>query len=87
MNTERIFIQNIESEWLDNNNVLLDVLRLDELHPVVSGNKWFKLTNYLQKAGQEGHKTVATFGGAFSNHIIATAFACKEKGLHSIGFI
>lgn len=87
MNTERIFIQNIESEWLDNNNVSLDVLRLDELHPVVSGNKWFKLKIYLQKAEQEGYSTVATFGGAFSNHIIATAFACNEKGLHSIGFI
>lgn len=87
MNTERIFIQNIESEWLKDSNVMLDVLRLDELHPVVSGNKWFKLKNYLQKAQQEGYKTVATFGGAFSNHIIATAFACNEKKLHSIGFI
>ncbi len=87
MNTERIFIQNIESEWLKDSNVMLDILRLDELHPVVSGNKWFKLKNYLQKSQQEGYKTVATFGGAFSNHIIATAFACKESGLQSVGFI
>lgn len=87
MNTERIFVQNIESEWLKDSNVMLDILRLDVMHPVVSGNKWFKLKYYLQKALQEGYKTVATFGGAFSNHIIATAFACKESGLQSVGFI
>ena len=87
MNTERIYVQNIESGWLKSNKVVLDVLRLDELHPVVSGNKWFKLKYYLQQATHQGCNTVATFGGAFSNHIIATAFACKQGGLQSIGFI
>ncbi|MCY7423239.1 MAG: pyridoxal-phosphate dependent enzyme [Chitinophagaceae bacterium] len=87
MLTERIYVQNIESAWLENNHVFLDVLRLDELHPVVSGNKWFKLKYYLQQAISQGYNAVATFGGAFSNHIIATAFACKQQGLHSIGII
>ncbi len=87
MNTERIYVQNIESAWLQSNKVVLDVLRLDDLHPVISGNKWFKLKYYLQQATYAGYNTVATFGGAFSNHIIATAFACKQGGLLSIGFI
>lgn len=64
----------------------VDVLRLDLLHPVVSGNKWFKLKHYLAEAESQ-QKTVLTFGGAFSNHIVATAFAAKEKGLKSIGVI
>jgi 1-aminocyclopropane-1-carboxylate deaminase len=82
-----IYTQNISAKWLRDNEVSLDVLRLDEMHPIVSGNKWFKLKYYLQQAIDEGKNTVATFGGAYSNHIIATAYACKEAGLKSIGFI
>lgn len=57
------------------------------MHPVVSGNKWFKLRYYLEEAKLSGKDTVATFGGAYSNHIVATAFACKDSGLKSIGII
>jgi 1-aminocyclopropane-1-carboxylate deaminase len=65
----------------------VDILRLDRLHPVVSGNKWFKLKYYLKDAITQQKTTIATFGGAYSNHIVATAFAAKEVGLKSIGFI
>lgn len=64
-----------------------DVLRLDQLHPVVSGNKWFKLQHYLQQAGAEGKRIILTYGGAYSNHIVATAAATRERGLQSIGVI
>ena len=50
------------------------VLRLDLVHPVVSGNKWFKLKEYMAEAKQL-KKVLLTFGGAFSNHIVATAAA------------
>jgi len=60
------------------------VLRLDLLHPVISGNKRFKLKNYLADAGG---KTLLTFGGSYSNHIVATAAAAQEHGLVSIGVI
>ncbi|MFN2456694.1 MAG: 1-aminocyclopropane-1-carboxylate deaminase/D-cysteine desulfhydrase [Chitinophagaceae bacterium] len=63
------------------------VLRLDLIHPVISGNKWFKLQPYLTEAKQQNKKAILTFGGAFSNHIIATAAACKLIGLKSIGII
>ncbi len=83
---ENITLQPIHANWLAP-NILLDVLRLDKIHPVVSGNKWFKLKYYLQDAMQKGYGTIATFGGAYSNHIVATAFACKEHGFKSIGII
>src|SRR3954471_18927560 len=63
------------------------VLRLDRIHPVVSGNKWFKLKGYLKDAKEKNFKRVVTFGGAYSNHIIATAFAAREEGLSSTGII
>jgi 1-aminocyclopropane-1-carboxylate deaminase len=65
----------------------VDVLRLDLIHPHISGNKWFKLQEYLREAQQLNKTTIATFGGAFSNHIIATAAACKLAGLNAIGII
>lgn len=64
-----------------------DVLRLDELHPVISGNKWFKLEPYLKQAVQQNKKGIITWGGAWSNHIVATAAACKAANLQSVGII
>jgi 1-aminocyclopropane-1-carboxylate deaminase len=65
----------------------VDVLRLDLIHPIISGNKWFKLKEYLKEAGALHKKTILSFGGAFSNHIVATAAATKQAGLQSIGII
>ncbi len=85
LNASYIQIQSLKSGlW---KNVETDVLRLDLLHPIISGNKWFKLKYYLQEAKNSGQNTIATFGGAYSNHIVATAFACKQAGLNSIGII
>ena len=49
LHLEKVFTQTIEADWL-RDNTKLDVLRLDEIHPVISGNKWFKLKYYLQQA-------------------------------------
>ena len=72
---------------LKNSDYELDVLRLDLLHPEISGNKWFKLKYNLEEAKKQGKKKLLTFGGAFSNHIAATAVACEEAGLQAIGII
>lgn len=69
------------------NNILVDMLRIDKVHKYVSGNKWFKLKYNLIKAKEEGYSTLLTFGGAFSNHVHATAVAAKEMGFKSIGII
>ena len=65
----------------------IDVLRLDRIHSLVSGNKWFKLKYYLQQAMAEKKKGIISFGGAWSNHILSVAAVCKELGLSSIGII
>ncbi len=65
----------------------VDVLKLQEVHPVVSGNKWYKLKYYLQEAVERGYTKIITRGGPYSNHIIATAWAARELGLGSIGII
>ncbi|MEZ5035724.1 MAG: pyridoxal-phosphate dependent enzyme [Chitinophagaceae bacterium] len=72
---------------LQEKNITLDVLRLDTIHPVISGNKWFKLKYYLEEAKLESKKTLLSFGGAWSNHILATAAAARLVGLNSIGLI
>ncbi|MBS1599115.1 MAG: pyridoxal-phosphate dependent enzyme [Bacteroidetes bacterium] len=64
-----------------------DVLRLDKIHPIISGNKWFKLKTYFDDAAQKEYETIITFGGAYSNHVIAAAYAAKESGFKSIGII
>ncbi len=63
------------------------VLRLDQIDDGVSGNKFFKLKYNLKAAKESGKKTILTFGGAFSNHIHATASAAHAAGLPSIGVI
>lgn len=65
----------------------VDLLRLDSLHPIVSGNKFYKLRFYIAAAIENGVATVASFGGPYSNHIVALAFTAKEAGLKSIGYI
>lgn len=72
---------------LEKAGVRLLVKREDMNHPFVSGNKWWKLRYNLEEALGSGHKTILTFGGAFSNHIYAAAAAAKAAGLESIGIV
>ncbi|MCH7307672.1 pyridoxal-phosphate dependent enzyme [Acinetobacter sp. NIPH 1852] len=67
--------------------VQLTIKRLDQIHPRISGNKFFKLKYNLLAAQQQGLKQVLTFGGAYSNHIAATAYAAQHFGFDSIGII
>jgi len=68
-------------------SVQVTVKRLDLIHPHISGNKFFKLKYNLLAAQQQGFSQVLTFGGAFSNHIAATAYAGQRFGFQSIGLI
>jgi 1-aminocyclopropane-1-carboxylate deaminase len=65
----------------------ITVKRFDEMHPTINGNKWFKLMFNLDEMKRRGAKQLVTFGGAFSNHIYATAATAKELGLHAVGII
>lgn len=63
------------------------VLRLDLMHPHLQGNKWFKLKYNLQQARREGKTTLLTFGGAYSNHLRATAAAGHYFGFRTVGYV
>lgn len=80
-------IQKINSDLFSEKKVDVSVLRLDLIHPQISGNKWFKLKYNLEEAKRLGYDTILTFGGAFSNHIHATAVACNQARFKSIGVI
>jgi 1-aminocyclopropane-1-carboxylate deaminase len=67
--------------------VSVAIKRLDRVHPLASGNKFFKLKYNLVQAKREGKKKILTFGGAYSNHIYATASACHAARFESIGII
>ena len=85
MNIDNIYIQDISQ--ICDNKLNINILRADVLDPVVSGNKWFKLQFYVNDAIAAGKTTLATFGGPYSNHIIATAKYGAGMGLKTVGFI
>jgi 1-aminocyclopropane-1-carboxylate deaminase len=85
MNINNIYIQDISE--LSNNTLNINILRADVIDPVVSGNKWFKLQFYVKDAISAGKTTLATFGGAYSNHIVATSKYGASMGLKTVGFI
>jgi 1-aminocyclopropane-1-carboxylate deaminase len=88
MNIENFIPTNtISLDTVAYNNTVLHILRLDKIHSIVSGNKFFKLKYNLEEALKKNHKQILTFGGAFSNHIAATAKAAQLMGLQSVGVI
>ena len=68
-------------------NIQVDVKRDDMIHPFISGNKWRKLKYIIEKAKAEKATHLVTFGGAWSNHILATACICASIGFKSTAYI
>lgn len=87
LNENNYTIDALSLPFIQKAKLTASVIRLDKVHPVVSGNKWFKLKEYLHEATKGFKKVIVTFGGAFSNHIIATAAACNQQGLQPVGII
>lgn len=87
LDIHKAVVQPLHDKRFEDLHIQLNVLRLDLIHPIVSGNKWFKLKYYLQQAAQNNYTTIATFGGAFSNHILATAYACNKQSTKCVGYI
>ncbi len=80
-------LQELHSSFLDEADVRLYVKRDDLIHPQFGGNKWRKLKYNLIHARKNNYDTLLTFGGAWSNHIYATAAAARHFGFNSIGII
>ncbi|WP_430424076.1 1-aminocyclopropane-1-carboxylate deaminase/D-cysteine desulfhydrase [Maribacter litoralis] len=79
--------QFVELPLFAEKNITVVIKREDLLHPFISGNKFRKLKYNILAAQAQGKSTILTFGGAYSNHIAATAYAAKEHGLRAIGVI
>lgn len=77
----------IHSDFLEARNIKLFIKRDDLIHAEVSGNKWRKLKYNIELCRSKKKAGVLTFGGAFSNHLVATAAACQLAGLKSIGIV
>ena len=86
-NADLITIDPVIRPIFKQKDILVYVLRLDKCDPVVSGNKWFKLRFYLEEAIKSNKKTIVTYGGPWSNHLVATAAASKKMGLKSLGYV
>jgi len=79
--------QKVELTVLEEYGISLYLKREDQIHPLISGNKYRKLKYNLKKAKEDNHRTLLTFGGAYSNHISAVAYAGKKFGFQTIGVI
>ena len=77
----------MQHELLVQKGISLSVLRLDKIHPVISGNKLFKLHYFIESIDDNKVPEIITFGGAYSNHLVATAYACKLKQLPCTGIV
>ena len=81
------FISPVLNRTAQDMNINFSMLRLDAIHPHISGNKLFKLHFFLEEALSSDHKTILTFGGAYSNHLAAAAYAAAILNIHSIGIV
>ncbi|WP_111624892.1 1-aminocyclopropane-1-carboxylate deaminase/D-cysteine desulfhydrase [Arenibacter echinorum] len=79
--------QEVDLSILNKKQITLVVKREDLIHPFISGNKYRKLKYNILEAKQRGLDTILTFGGAYSNHIAATAYAGNLYGIKTIGVI
>lgn len=82
-----VSLDDISSFYSQAAGIHISMLRLDKLHPVISGNKWYKLRYNLVAALQGGYRQLITFGGAYSNHLVATAAAAQLNGLAAVAVV
>ncbi|SMB86250.1 pyridoxal-5'-phosphate-dependent enzyme, beta subunit [Hymenobacter roseosalivarius DSM 11622] len=82
-----IILQELDEPTARHHGIRLILLRDDLKHPELPGNKWRKLKYNLLEARAQGHDTLLTFGGAFSNHLAAVAAAGRLYGFRTIGVV
>ena len=80
-------LSKVETSWTKEYSIELWMKRDDLIHPLISGNKWRKLSGILSHYNGTGYKGIITYGGAFSNHLVATAVSCAIMGTPCTGVI
>lgn len=86
-NTDLSLVQQLEIRNCSNETFHIDVKRDDLIDDLVSGNKWRKLKYNVLAAKNQKKESILTFGGAYSNHLVAAAKACSMAGIKSIGIV
>ncbi|QHS56146.1 pyridoxal-phosphate dependent enzyme [Mucilaginibacter sp. 14171R-50] len=80
-------VQQINNTLFIDKGLKVFIKRDDLIHPMISGNKWRKLKYVLRSARAQNKTHLVTFGGAFSNHLLATAAAAAKFGFKATGFV
>jgi len=80
-------VHQLKNELFDKQDLQVFIKRDDLIHPLISGNKWRKLKYILKNALERNKTHLVTFGGAFSNHLLATAATGAKFGFKSTGFV
>ncbi|MFJ7311441.1 1-aminocyclopropane-1-carboxylate deaminase/D-cysteine desulfhydrase [Pseudomonas sp. NPDC098747] len=80
-------LEPLHLDWLTAANVEVAILRLDQIDPLISGNKWFKLVEHLKDADRAGAEGIISLGGPHSNHLHALAAAGKRLGFETVGLL
>ena len=80
-------LEHLHLDWLTSAGVDVAILRLDQIDPLISGNKWFKLVEHLKAADRAGAEGIISLGGAHSNHLHALAAAGKRLGFKTVGLL
>jgi len=80
-------VHQINDKLFDERGLKVFIKRDDLIHPIISGNKWRKLKYILKRAQSENKNHLVTFGGAYSNHLLATAAAAAKFGFTSTGLV
>jgi 1-aminocyclopropane-1-carboxylate deaminase len=80
-------LERFHLDWLTQSGLEVAILRLDQIDPLISGNKWFKLIEYFKAADLAGAEGIISLGGAHSNHLHALAAAGKRFGFSTVGLL
>src|ERR1700761_3278702 len=80
-------VHQLQDNLFDERGLSVFIKRDDLIHPIISGNKWRKLKYVINRAQAENKKHLVTFGGAYSNHLLATAAAAARLGFKATGIV
>ena len=80
-------VHQIKDKLFEQKGIGVFIKRDDLIHPIISGNKWRKLKYILKRAVAEDKTHLVTFGGAYSNHLLAVAAAAARFGFKATGFV
>ncbi|GHE99070.1 1-aminocyclopropane-1-carboxylate deaminase/D-cysteine desulfhydrase [Thalassotalea profundi] len=80
-------LQTLNHPLFARHQVKVSIKRDDQIHPIISGNKWRKLKYNLQYAKLNQYKGIISFGGCYSNHLHALAYACQQQQLKALAIV